>query len=113
MNDNEEKELEKLLEEIKKNVEANNDEGEDMSKTNNAKLITEEEFIDNVVNDIIDNLDDDEKQNWIDNYEYDHFGRGMWIRNKYLWGQNIPSTYHTDDLSVEIFNKVIKTIKEK
>lgn len=111
MNSNEEKELEELYEKIKKNVEANCDKGEDMFKTNYTKPITEEEFIGNVVNDIIDNLDDDEKQNWIDNPEYDHFGRGMWIRNTYLWGQNLPFMLFPDDLSSVIFEKVIEELK--
>ena len=108
----EEKEIEKLFEEIRKKVEANSNEGEGMFKTNNTKPITEEEFIDNVVNDIVDNLDDEGKQNWIDNTEYDHFGRGMWIRNKYLWGQNLPFIFEPDDMSEVIFNKVIEALKE-
>lgn len=85
-----------------------------MFKYDTKKPITEEEFINSVVEDIIDNLDDEEKQNWIDNPEYDHFGRGMWIRNKYLWGQNLPFVCaFPDDLSSDIFENVIKKLKEK
>ena len=84
-----------------------------MFRHDTKKPMSEEEFTNSVVDDIVDNLDDEDKQNWIDNFEYDHFGRGMWIRNKYLWGQNIPSTYHPDDLSEEIFKKVIEKLKEK
>ena len=109
---NEEKEIEKLFEEIRKKVEANNNGGEDMFKTNNTRPITEKEFINHIVNDIIENLDDEGKQNWIDNPEYDHFGRGMWIRNEYLWGQNLPFIFELDDMSEVIFNKVIEALKE-
>lgn len=83
-----------------------------MFKYYNTSPITVKEFISHVVDDIIENLDDDGKQYWIDNPEYDHFGRGMWIRNKYLWGKKLPGPYcHPDDLSVDIFKKVIETLK--
>lgn len=83
-----------------------------MFRTNSTKPITEKEFVSHVVNDIIENLDDEAKQNWIDNPEYDHFGRGMWIRNEYLWGQNLPFIFEPDDMSEVIFNKVIEALKQ-
>lgn len=82
-----------------------------MFKYETNKPITEEDFINNIAEDIVDNLCDEDKQNWIDNIEYDRFGRDMWVKNKYLWGQNLPFIVNLDDLSLDIFNKAIELLR--
>lgn len=72
---------------------------------------TEEEYINDVVEDIISKLDDEDKEYYLNNQEYDHFDIGTWIRNEYLWNRMIPSDKHPDDLSQDIFNKFIDVLK--
>lgn len=50
---------------------------------------TEEEHIEDVVNDIIKQLDDEDKEYYLHNPEYDHMFIGTWIRNEYLWGKSV------------------------
>ena len=86
----------------------------DISIFGSIEAMDESEFINVVANDIVDDLDDEAKQITLEYPEYDHFGRGLWIRNQYLWCQNLPETYrHPDDLSVDIFTRVIEILEER
>ncbi len=71
---------------------------------------TEESYIDDVVNDIIEQLDEETKQYYASGPEYDHIGFGTSIRNEYLWNRNIPSDKHPDDLSEIIYKKLIEKL---
>lgn len=84
----------------------------DVSKLGPIYSMDEEEFIDLVANDIVNDLDEEAKQITLEYPEYDHYGRGVWIRNHYLWCQNLPLTYRDpDDMSEDIFNRVIEILK--
>ena len=86
----------------------------DISTLGQIETMDEKEFINVVANDIVNDLDDEAKQITLEYPEYDHFGRGLWIRNHYLWCQNLPEKYrHPDDLSVDIFSRVIEILKEQ
>lgn len=84
-----------------------------MFKYETRKPLTEQEFINAIANDIVEQMDDEAKAWWLNNPEYDHFGRGMAIRNEYLWVRNLPTYREPDDLSVDIFTKVIEILKEQ
>lgn len=72
---------------------------------------TEDEYIEDVVKDIISKLDEEDKKYYIDNPEYDHMFIGTWIRNEYIWNKDVPSEKHPDDLSAIIFDKFINKLK--
>lgn len=74
---------------------------------------TEEEYIEDVVNDIIRQLDDEDKEYYLHNPEYDHMFVGSWIRNEYLWNKRVPSDKDEDELSEVIFKRMIEKIKEE
>ena len=73
----------------------------------------EDEFIDYVANDCIANMSEEDKQCFKENKDpYDHhFGYGMYIRNTYIHGKNLPFyVLQADSLSHSILEKIISII---
>ena len=48
---------------------------------------TEEEYVNDVVVDILSQIDEEDKKYYLNNPEYDHLGFGTWVRNEYLWNR--------------------------
>lgn len=73
-----------------------------------------ESFVEETANDIIKKLGEDDKKYLLENSDYipHHFGFGLWIRNTYIHGQELPLEYgDPDDLSGEIFDEVIRILR--
>ena len=72
-----------------------------------------DEFVDSVAKVVLDGLSDEEKAFF---YDYPdstthHFGIGLWIRNKYIHGQDLDfEVGHPDDLSSEITSRISSLI---
>ena len=83
-----------------------------MFKYETDLTISLEDMVDEIVEDIVNTkLTDENKKEWLKYPEYDHFGRGMWIRNEYLWGRVLPLyCVQPDDISELVFNKVIECL---
>ena len=72
-------------------------------------------FIEDVARKCIADMTEEEKQTFMDdpdplNY---HFGYGMYIRNKYLRGKELPIEfiYDADRMSGQILEKIIELVK--
>lgn len=90
-----------------------------MSSIKNQKIsiTNEEEFIESVAAKCIAKLSEEDKKVLIDNPDpsVHHFGYGLYIRNKYLHGKNLPMSvqfYPKDDLSSMILERIIEILKE-
>ncbi len=85
--------------------------GEEITKDQEKRLSEhkgEEEFIEAVAEDCVTNMTDEIKRQFIgdpDPYDF-HFGYGMYIRNHYIYGKELPFLIlHPDDLSHQIIGK--------
>ncbi len=72
-------------------------------------------FVKATAKDIIEQLAEDEKEELLKNPDYidHHEGFGMWIRNTYIHGKDLPMLFPimADDLSAIIFEEVISMLK--
>lgn len=66
-----------------------------------------------IVDDIINNLTKIEKKKLLhhSNYNDYHFGFGLYIRNHYIYNHFDLNMIEPDDLSEEIFNRVVEKLK--
>ena len=75
-----------------------------------------DKFVERVAKECIAEMKDEDRAYFIGNpdpYEF-HFGYGMYIRNKYIHGKNLPFFYGmADDLSHEIIVKIIELVNQK
>lgn len=71
-------------------------------------------FVKATAKDIIEQLSEDEKEELLKNPDYidHHEGFGMWIRNTYIHGKDLPMMFPimADDLSAIIFEEVIEEL---
>ena len=75
--------------------------------------MSKEEFVEYVANDCITHMSIEAKQYFKDNPDASmhHFGYGMYIRNQYLYGKDLPYLgCQEDDLSHSIIEKIISII---
>ena len=73
-----------------------------------------DKFVADTVNDAISKLTDADKKELLEHpYSVDHhFGYGMYIRNHYIHGKELPFLVaFADDLSAEIVEEIIKKIQ--
>ena len=88
------------------------------NKSFNEIMEQTQKEVDDIINmladEIINNLDDNIRQELKKKSEYNHFGFGLYIRNNYIYNnEKIKYRFEADDLSSMIYDKIIEKLSEK
>lgn len=84
-----------------------------MAKKDPISLMDSNEFVEHVARDCIANMSEEDKQCFREDKDPDsyHFGYGMYIRNKYIHGKDLPLFVPQPDMLSElIIEKIIDII---
>ncbi len=81
-------------------------------RINNAKKYIED-FIEEVANKEINSMNEKEKKSFLGKPQYQHFGYGLYLRNKYIHGKKFDMRIDADGMSHQIFDRIVEKINIK